>query len=165
MDPPTCRCSCYSCKHGVTQVWLDNDAHGKSASSMRFLSMYNGTDVNGNQCPLTRDGHSRDYGRIPLLPDLSQPHLGPGYRLDFPNTKGNCAACHVPGLAFDRRGFRLGYGGGYHDRLLAQPGRAITLGICYQALLLAEIPREPHDVPVEYLATQTLGLAALPLSP
>jgi hypothetical protein len=93
--------SCYSCKPGVTQVWLDNDAHGKSASNLRFLTMYNGTDVNGNQSPATRYGYSRDYGRIPLLPDLTQPYFGPGYKLDFPDTPGNCATCHTPGAAID----------------------------------------------------------------
>ena len=54
--PPTGDISCYSCKPGVTRVWLENDAHGRSAVNPRFLSMYNGTDVHGNQSPLTRFG-------------------------------------------------------------------------------------------------------------
>jgi len=99
--PPTGENSCYSCKPGVTRVWLDNDAHGKSALNPRFLTMYNGTDVNGSQSPLTSYGYSRDYGRVPLLPDPSQPYFGPGYKLDFPDTAGNCAACHIPGAAVD----------------------------------------------------------------
>ncbi len=99
--PPTGANSCYSCKRGVTEVWLENDAHGKSASNIRFLTMYAGTDVDGNRSPLTRYGNSRDYGRIPLRPDLTQPYFGPGYKLDFPGAAGNCAACHVPGAALD----------------------------------------------------------------
>lgn len=99
--PPTGENSCFSCKPGVTQVWLDNDAHGRSAVNPRFLTMYNGTDVDGNQSPLTRYGYSRDYGRFPLRPDLTQPYYGPGYKLDFPDTAGNCAACHVPGAAIN----------------------------------------------------------------
>lgn len=91
--------SCYSCKPAVTQVWLENDAHALSAVNIRFLTMYNGTDVYGNQSPLTRYGYNVDYGEFPLLPDLSQPYYGPGYKLDFPDTDGNCAACHIPGLA------------------------------------------------------------------
>lgn len=91
--------SCFSCKPGLTQVWLDNDAHGKSALNPRFITMYNGTDVEGNQSPLTRFAFNRDYGRVPIPPDMNQPYYGPGYRLDFPDTDGNCAACHTPGAA------------------------------------------------------------------
>ncbi len=58
--------------------------------------MYAGTDLAGNQSPLTRYAQTRDYGRIPLRPDPSKPYFGPGYRLDFPATSGNCATCHVP---------------------------------------------------------------------
>ena len=58
--------------------------------------MYNGTDMLGNQSPLTRYASSRDYGRFPILPDPDQPYFGPGYKLDFPETDGNCAACHTP---------------------------------------------------------------------
>ena len=97
--PPTGANSCYSCKADVTQVWLENDAHGKSSRNVRFLTMYAGTDVSGNRSPLTRYGTSRDYGRIPLRPDPTQPYFGPGYKLDFPDTAGNCAACHIPGAA------------------------------------------------------------------
>jgi hypothetical protein len=98
---PTGENSCYSCKPGVTQVWLSNDAHGRSATNPRFLSMYNGTDTLGNQSPPTRFGISVDYGAFPLRPDPEKPYFGPGYKLDFPKTEGNCSACHVPGLAFN----------------------------------------------------------------
>ena len=98
---PTGDNSCYSCKPGITQVWLDNDAHGKSATNIRFLTMYNGTDIVGNQSPLTQHSVSRDYGSVPLPPDMTKPYYGPGYKLDFPSTAGNCAACHIPGAAVD----------------------------------------------------------------
>ena len=77
------------------------DAHALSAQNSRFLTMYLGTDMDGNQSPPTRYGYSREYGRFPLRPDLSQPYYGPGYKLDFPNTSGNCAACHLPAAAID----------------------------------------------------------------
>jgi hypothetical protein len=97
--PPQGDNSCFSCKPGVTQVWLENDAHRQSATNPRFLTMYNGTDIAGNQSPLTRYTCSIDYGCIPLPPDPTQPYYGPGYKIDFPNTAGNCAACHTPGAA------------------------------------------------------------------
>jgi hypothetical protein len=89
--------SCGHCMPAYNE-WLD-DAHSGSALNARFLTMYNGTDVYGNQSPPTRYGASRDYGRFPLRPDPDQPYYGPGYKLDFPDTDGNCAACHVPAAA------------------------------------------------------------------
>ena len=60
----------------------------------------------------------------------------------------------VPGLAFDRRGQRIGWGGGYYDRFLAQV-QAIKIGLCYDALVLDCIPGEPHDVPVDMVVAET----------
>lgn len=75
------------------------DAHALSVHNMRFLTMYLGQDVHGNQSPQRKYGFNRDYGRFPLRPDLNQPYFGPGYKLDFPETAGNCAACHAPAAA------------------------------------------------------------------
>lgn len=71
------------------------DAHGSSARNERFLTLYAGTDVYGNQSPPRRYGRDREYGRFPLRPDRSEPYFGPGYRIDFPNAAGVCAACHL----------------------------------------------------------------------
>lgn len=60
----------------------------------------------------------------------------------------------VPGLAFDRRGQRIGWGSGYYDRFLAQV-QAIKIGLCYDALVLDCIPGEPHDVPVDMVVAET----------
>jgi 5-formyltetrahydrofolate cyclo-ligase len=59
----------------------------------------------------------------------------------------------LPALAFDERGFRLGYGGGFYDRLLAD-WPVLTVGVTPEALVLSAVPREAHDVPVAYLATE-----------
>ena len=91
--------SCASCKTGVMKGWIGRDAHGMAATNRRFLSMYNGTDILGNQSPRTRYVFRRDYGRAPLRPDPARPFYGPGYKLDFPTSAGNCATCHVPGAA------------------------------------------------------------------
>lgn len=60
----------------------------------------------------------------------------------------------VPGIAFDRRGHRIGFGGGYYDRFLADL-QAIKLGLCYDDLVLQEIPNESHDVPMDIVVAQT----------
>lgn len=60
----------------------------------------------------------------------------------------------VPGLMFDRRGRRLGRGGGHYDRLLACAPHSIrTLGVCLAEQLVEELPAEPHDVPVGCVVT------------
>ena len=53
-----------------------------------------------DESPDTRYAFNRDYGTS-LRPDPHQPYYGPGYKLDFPNTAGNCAACHTPLGAVD----------------------------------------------------------------
>ena len=58
----------------------------------------------------------------------------------------------VPGLAFDRSGMRLGRGGGYYDRLLAD-FEGLRVGVCFEELVFDRIPVEPHDEGVDFLAT------------
>lgn len=53
----------------------------------------------------------------------------------------------LPGLAFDRAGRRLGYGGGFYDRFLAlEPGHP-TVALCYDFQVVPEVPAEAHDLP------------------
>lgn len=61
----------------------------------------------------------------------------------------------VPLLGFDEAGFRLGYGGGYYDRTLAvmQP-RPFTIGVGYEIGRLPTIYPQPHDVPMDVIATE-----------
>lgn len=64
----------------------------------------------------------------------------------------------APGVAFDRRGNRLGYGGGYYDRMLpevkaANPA-AKLVGLAYGFQLVPELPAEPHDIPMDGVATE-----------
>jgi hypothetical protein len=81
--------SCAPCHTAYTE-WRA-DAHSQSAVNPRFLTMYQGTDVQGNKSPRTQYGAG---GALP--PDPSQPYYGPGYKTDFPDRTGNCAACHTP---------------------------------------------------------------------
>ena len=60
----------------------------------------------------------------------------------------------VPGLAFDRRGHRLGHGHGYFDRLLARvPETASTVGLAYRFQLLDRLPAASHDRTVQTILT------------
>ncbi|MGH2691455.1 MAG: 5-formyltetrahydrofolate cyclo-ligase [Actinomycetota bacterium] len=60
----------------------------------------------------------------------------------------------APGLAFDRAGNRLGYGGGHYDRFLARMGRgAVRVGIAFSLQIVRSIPVEPGDERVDIVAT------------
>lgn len=59
----------------------------------------------------------------------------------------------VPGLAFDRRGNRLGLGGGYYDRFLTRVN-APKAGLIYRELLLDALPAEAHDIPMDLVVTE-----------
>jgi 5,10-methenyltetrahydrofolate synthetase len=62
----------------------------------------------------------------------------------------------IPGVAFDRRARRLGYGGGFYDRLLAgglPEGTPLVSG-AFEVQILDEVPMDPHDAPVDVVVTE-----------
>jgi len=65
----------------------------------------------------------------------------------------------MPGVAFDRRGNRIGYGKGYFDRLLPRLREDCTkIGLAFDCQVFPQVPSEEHDVPVDYLITETRSL-------
>jgi 5-formyltetrahydrofolate cyclo-ligase len=61
----------------------------------------------------------------------------------------------IPGMAFDRRGYRVGKGVGFYDRFLSQTDfRGVRVGLCFQEQLLSTpIPVEEHDIPMDLIVT------------
>lgn len=69
---------------------------------------------------------------------------------------GSIDAVLVPGVAFDAQGWRLGYGGGYYDRLLPLlRADCVLIGIAYDEQLVDLIPAEEHDVRLDFVVTPT----------
>lgn len=60
----------------------------------------------------------------------------------------------VPGIAFDRKGARVGFGKGCYDRLLKDTD-AVKAGFCYDFQVCDGIPAEKHDVTMDFLVTET----------
>ena len=58
----------------------------------------------------------------------------------------------VPGVAFSTDGKRIGRGGGYYDRLL-KGYQGTAVGVAFDEQIVAEIPCEAHDLPVDYIVT------------
>ncbi len=58
----------------------------------------------------------------------------------------------VPGVAFDLAGNRLGQGAGYYDRLL-KSANGLKIGVAYDWQILDQLPREPHDVPMDVVVS------------
>lgn len=59
----------------------------------------------------------------------------------------------VPALVVDLDGYRVGYGKGYYDRLLPRAPRALACAVVFDFQLVAEVPREAQDVPVDQVIT------------
>jgi 5-formyltetrahydrofolate cyclo-ligase len=59
----------------------------------------------------------------------------------------------VPALAVDPRGYRIGYGGGFYDRLLPQLHNARTCAVAFDFQLIAEVPELPFDEAVDIVVT------------
>ena len=86
-----------------------------------------------------------------------------GYR-DLPEPAAHCESVPtdlidwvlVPGVAFDRSGARLGYGGGYYDRLLPLlPERAMRVAGAFSAQVVDEVPSAPHDIRMDTVVTES----------
>lgn len=60
----------------------------------------------------------------------------------------------MPGLAFDKRGNRLGYGAGYYDRCLASIHGATLIGLCLAFQIVDHIPAESWDKPVAAICSE-----------
>jgi 5-formyltetrahydrofolate cyclo-ligase len=59
----------------------------------------------------------------------------------------------IPGLGFDKSGYRLGRGGGYYDRTLKN-SKKNKLGVCFEVSLLNDLPFEDHDVRCDKIITE-----------
>lgn len=68
---------------------------------------------------------------------------------DSPLAADKNALVIVPGLAFDRRGYRIGYGGGYYDRFLSREPDHPTIALCYDFQVVDRLPADLHDIPVD----------------
>ncbi len=61
----------------------------------------------------------------------------------------------VPGIVFDKKGHRIGYGHGYYDKFLKTVKKDVkNIGLAFELQVVDEIPEEEHDVPVDCVVTE-----------
>ncbi|MCD7755134.1 MAG: 5-formyltetrahydrofolate cyclo-ligase [Firmicutes bacterium] len=96
---------------------------------------------------------SGDRMRFICLPDLTQVERGyagiPEPIADGPVADDPTALVLMPGLAFDPQGHRIGYGGGFYDRFLAEEPGHPTVALCYTFQVLPRLETEAFDIPVD----------------
>ena len=71
---------------------------------------------------------------------------------NMPVTDFSKAVAVTPGICFSKDLFRLGYGGGYYDRLMDKYN-IYSIGLCYQECFLESIPTDEYDKPVDEIIT------------
>lgn len=93
---------CRDCHGEVIYDEWAGSAHAQGANNPLFLTIYNGTDMSGTRGAGIQFGESAFYYNKEIIPAVqSSTSPGPGFRLDFPDTAGNCATCHLPSAALD----------------------------------------------------------------
>ena len=68
---------------------------------------------------------------------------------DEPVADDPTALVLMPGVAFTKKGERIGYGGGYYDRFLAAEPNHPTVALCYEFQMVEDLPTEEFDIPVD----------------
>lgn len=94
-----------------------------------------------------------DEMRFIYITDLAQVEKGyagiPEPVADGPVADDKTALVLMPGLAFDPKGHRIGYGGGYYDKFLAAEPDHPTVALCYDFQMLPELKTDDYDIPVD----------------
>ena len=94
-----------------------------------------------------------DEMKFIYLDDLTQVAKGyagiPEPIADEPVAQDETALVLMPGLAFDREGHRIGYGGGFYDKFLAREPHHPTLALCYDFQMQEHLETQEFDIPVD----------------
>ena len=149
----------------IKKKLFDLDSFRKSKSIMFFVSF--GNEVNTHEMIKEAMGN-----KTIIVPKVLQHEIEPSMILDFDNivqsgkfnipepieimrvAHKNIDLVLVPGIAFDREGHRIGYGFGYYDKFLKKVPKAAKIGLCFDFQVVDQIPREEHDVPVDFIVTE-----------
>ncbi len=100
--------------------------------------------------PRIKSGEMKFY-RIYSPDDLKPGFFGIDEPAGSELYSGCDCVCIVPGIAFDKKGYRLGYGGGYYDKFLSTRDNIIKVGFCSKDCFADELPIESTDIKMDYI--------------
>lgn len=144
----------------LCRLVLDTDAYRRAKTIYGYLPFNQEVDLTTLLQQAMADGKQvalpKCYGkdmRFILMDDLShiqRSSLGsPEPIADSPIATDKTALMILPGLLFDRLGYRIGYGGGYYDRFLAQEPDHPTIGLCFDFQLVDQLKIDDYDIPAK----------------
>ena len=131
------------------------DAFGSEVSTVAFAARFRAAGVR-TFYPYLREGRIEAAEVDPSLDGAMAPSTyGPREPTSRdPVDLDAIAAVVVPGLAFDREGYRVGYGGGYYDAFLRRLGpEPLRVGVAFREQVVDEVPHGPSDERVDLLVT------------
>lgn len=151
----------------LAKLFLNSDLYKNAATIYGYLPYNQEVRIIPMLQQALKDGKRvavpKVYGdemRFIYLDDLSLVEKGysgiPEPIADEPIADDLNALVLMPGLAFDRKGHRIGYGGGFYDKFLMKESNHPTLALCYDFQLLDCIETEEHDIPVDCVLWDTM---------
>lgn len=153
----------------IANSLFDTDHYKNAQTVMAFISF--GSEINTRYII----EHAIKEGKIVVIPvmvpetrelkvsrilDFSELELG---HYNIPTQKEECLRfldpktidlILTPGLIFARDGYRVGYGGGYYDRFLANHKDVDKIAIGFDMQVVDKVPTDEYDIPVDYILTE-----------
>lgn len=105
--------------------------------------------------PKCNENHTMTYRFVSTRDELEEKAFGILEPKDSCEEAQPCnfSLCIVPGLVFDKKGYRIGYGKGFYDRFLSKfPG--VSIGLCYSNLIVPEVPKGRFDCHVDVIISE-----------
>lgn len=144
----------------LTEKFLSTDAYRQAKTIYGYLSYNQEVRTGPLLAQALKDGKAvavpkvcGEEMRFILMTDLDAVAKGyagiPEPIADGPIAQDPTALVLMPGLAFDRQGRRLGYGGGFYDKFLAAEPNHPKIALCYDFQLLSALETDSHDIPVD----------------
>ena len=150
----------------IATLFLESDAYRKSEAVLMYMSINREVRTRALVDRILADGKRLalpvcfDNGRMTFRYITSRDMLVKG-KFSAPEPDDTCeeykgnipTVCIIPAIAFDRKGYRLGYGKGYYDRYLSR-FNVTRVGFCFEELVVDSLPHGRYDAACDLVITE-----------